>query len=149
MNRIKRSRWVRRGSAVVEAAVIAPLMCTAMFGMVEVGRVYHIKQTLTLASREGARAGSLPGGTMDDVNAAVAAAVAGASLTGYTVTSNVGSLGAGDSQVYVTVSIPFDRASFTGTLLGGGQFTISSTTYMRREGVDVGSDGSGGSGIEN
>lgn len=145
MNKNRRSRWIRRGSAVVEAAVLAPLMVTAMFGMVEVGRAYHIKQTLTLASREGARAASLPGGTQADVDAAVTAAMAGPNLTGYTVTTNVGTLSAGDTEVFVTVSIPFDRASFTGTLLGGGTFNITSTTYMRREGAD--SPG-GGSGVE-
>jgi Flp pilus assembly protein TadG len=145
MNKNQRFRMKRRGSAVVEAAVIAPLMVLAMFGMVEVGQVYHIKQTVALASREGARAGALPGGDYNDVQNAVAAAMAGPNLTGYTLTTNVATLSATDTQVSVTVSMPFDRASFTGSLLGGGSFNIESTTIMRREGVDDNS--SSGSGV--
>jgi Flp pilus assembly protein TadG len=129
-------RFARRGTAVVEAAVMAPLVVVAMLGMIEVGYAFMIRQTVTLASREGARAAALPGGNMDDVNAAVDATMAGPSLTGYTATSNIDSLGPTDTQVTVTVTLPFDRATFTGQLLGGGTFNISATTTMRREGIE-------------
>ena len=64
-----------------------------------------------------------------------------ASLTGYTVTSNVSSLGPTDTQVWVKVSLPFDRASYTGMLMGGGTYSIGSTTTMRREGASSGPQG--------
>ena len=73
---------------------------------------------------------------MSDVNAAVADAMEGPGLTGYTVTSNLSQLSGTDTEVWVKVSIPFNRASFTGNLLGGGSFAIASETHMRREGVD-------------
>jgi hypothetical protein len=80
---------------------------------------------------------------MTDVNTAVDAAMNAANLTGYTTTSNVDSLGPTDVEVSVDVSIPLDRATFTGSMLGGGSFNISSQTTMRREGVAAGDGGSG------
>jgi Flp pilus assembly protein TadG len=139
------SGLVRRGSAVVETAVLAPLICMAMFGILELGQAYNVKQTVTLAAREGARAAALPGGTFADAQAAVDQAMAMANLTGYTTTSNINELGPTDTRVWVKVSIPFNRAMFTGTMLGGGSYNISSTTTMRREGVDETGGGSEGS----
>ena len=122
---------------MVEAAVMAPLVVTAMFGMIEVGYCFMIRQTVTLAAREGCRAAALPGGTMTEVNAAVDEAMEGPGLTGYTTTSNLSTLDEDDTEVWVRVSIPFNRASFTGNLLGGGSFNVASETHMRREGVDT------------
>ena len=131
-------RFLRRGTAVVETAVVAPLLVLAMFGMVEVGQAYNVKQSVTLASREGARAASLPGATFDDAKGAVDASMSMAGLTGHTVTSNVSGLAPNDTQVWVKVSLPFNRASYTGMLMGGGSYTIGSTTTMRREGTTTG-----------
>ncbi len=143
MKLITRKRHVRKGAAVVETAVVAPVLILGMLGMIEVGYAFMVRQTVTLASREGCRAASLPGGDMTDVNDAVDASMGAANLTGYTTTSNIDSLSSTDLEAEVTVSIPIDRATFTGSLLGGSQFTISSTTTMRREGVDTEDDGSG------
>lgn len=148
-SRVSRSgrKFARRGSAVVEAAVVAPLMITAMFGMMEAGYAFMVKQTVTLAAREGARAGVIPGGTMSDVQGAVDEAMGAANLSGYSTTSNINDLGASDTDLTVSVSIPFSRASFTGSLLGGGSFQISSSTTMRREGLqDVSQAGASGIG---
>src|SRR5690242_8871537 len=51
--RMKRS-W-RRGAALVEFAVIAPIFLTMTGGMIELGRAIVVVQHLTNASREGAR----------------------------------------------------------------------------------------------
>ena len=126
----------RRGAAIVETAVVAPLLVLAMFGMIEVGYAFMIKQTVTLASREGARSGALPGATEADVTSAVSAAMTAAHLSGYTLTSNIGTLGPTDVEIWVQVSLPLNRATFTGTMLGGGSFDIVGRTTMRREGID-------------
>ena len=136
---------MRRGAAVVETAVVAPILVLGMLGMMEVGWAFMLRQTVTLAAREGARAGSLPGATLADVQAAVDGAMGAGNLDGYTMTSNIANLGPSDLEVSVTVSIPLDRATFTGQLIGGGSFQISSTTTMRREGLD---DGQGPGGLD-
>ena len=129
------NKYARRATAVVETAVMAPLMVTAMFGMMEVGYAFMIKQTVTLASREGARAAALPGGTTTDIQSAVDHAMAGPNLDGYAVTTNLSTMEASETEVWVEVSIPFNRVSFTGHLMGGGSFNITSRTTMRREGI--------------
>ncbi|MFQ5429820.1 MAG: TadE/TadG family type IV pilus assembly protein [Phycisphaerae bacterium] len=136
MKLIRAKRHARRGTAVVETAVVAPILILGMLGMMEVGYAFMVRQTVTMASREGARAAALPGGDMTAVNAAVDAAMGAANLTGYTTTSNISTVGPTDLDVWVTVSIPLNRVTFTGSLFGGGSFDITSTTTMRREGVD-------------
>lgn len=136
MRLIRRAGHRRRGAAVVETAVVAPVLILGMLGMMEVGWAFMVRQTVTLASREGARAAALPGGSMVDVDVAVDAAMGAAGLVGYTTTSDVSTLLPTDTEVTVTVSIPLNRVSFTAGLLGGGSFNIGSTTTMRREGVN-------------
>ena len=53
-NRIWRSRRPR-GQALVEFALILPLLMLVLFGIVEFGRAWNAKQVLTDAAREGAR----------------------------------------------------------------------------------------------
>ncbi|HEX3998015.1 MAG TPA: TadE/TadG family type IV pilus assembly protein [Pirellulales bacterium] len=69
-HRRPRFRWNRRagdrrGTAVVEAAVILPILLTMMFGVWEVGRMIEVSQILDNAAREGARlaAGGYVNGT--------------------------------------------------------------------------------------
>jgi Flp pilus assembly protein TadG len=46
-----------RGAALVEFAVVLPLLLLLLVGIVEFGLLFYNKQVLTNASREGARAG--------------------------------------------------------------------------------------------
>jgi len=47
----------QRGAAVVEFALVLPLLLMILVGIVEFGLLFYNKQVLTNASREGARAG--------------------------------------------------------------------------------------------
>jgi Flp pilus assembly protein TadG len=136
MKRLLRKGCLRRGTTVVETAIMAPLIVTTMFGMLAVGYAFMVKQTVTLAAREGARSGALPGGDMDDIQAAVASSMAAANLSGYSVTSNIESLGPTDLEVWVQVGMPINRTTFGGVLLNGMSFDIAARTSMRREGID-------------
>lgn len=58
-------RWIglwrgKRGSELVEFAVIAPLLMMVLFGMYWFGRAYNIYETLTRAAREGAAYAARP-----------------------------------------------------------------------------------------
>ena len=130
---IRRNRRTRRGVAVVETAIVAPLVVLGMLGMMEVSYAFMIRQTVTLASREGARVASLPSATVSDVTTAVDATMTAANLSGYTTTTNLAALAPADTTVSVTVTLPFDRAGFTGQLLGGGILNLTATTTMRLE----------------
>ncbi len=49
----------QKGAAAVEFAIIAPLLFTIIFGIIEFGLLLYDKQVITNASREGARYGIL------------------------------------------------------------------------------------------
>jgi Flp pilus assembly protein TadG len=121
---------------------MAPLMLAGTFGIVEVGAAFMARQTVTLAVREGARAGVLPGAVEADIQSRVDQVMEAATLTGYSTDIDMGT--EADPTVAVTVTVPFNRASFTGSFFGGDTFNIAATASMRREGAI----GTGGTGIE-
>jgi Flp pilus assembly protein TadG len=45
----------RKGTAAVEFALVAPLLCGLILGMLELGRAIQVQQALTNAVREGCR----------------------------------------------------------------------------------------------
>lgn len=49
----------RRGTAAVEFAVCAPLICLIMLGMLEVGRMTEVQNVMWNSAREGARDASM------------------------------------------------------------------------------------------
>lgn len=120
-----------RGTALVEAAIVAPIMLMGTLGIAEVGYVYMAKQTVTLAAREGARAGCIPGATSSDASNAASSTMNHMGLTGYSVSVNMGS--DSDPTCTVTVTLPFSEASFTGSLFGGRTLNLTSSASMRLE----------------
>jgi Flp pilus assembly protein TadG len=52
-------RWLekrRRGQALVEFALIAPILCLMVLGIIEFGRAWNVFQTITDTAREANRA---------------------------------------------------------------------------------------------
>ncbi len=125
----------RSGTALVEFAIVSPILFLLVFGMIEYGRMVMVQQIITNASREGARLGVLDGTTTGDVQTSVTDYLAGASVTGATITvdpSPPDSAGFGE-PVTVTVDIPFNQVSWLPTPLFIGGKTLSASTIMRRE----------------
>ena len=137
----------RRGAAVVEFAVVAPLFFLLVFGMIEFGRMVMVQQIITNGSREGARIAVLDGTTTDEVVSAVqdylASAsinVEGAEITAIATDDETGAerpLAQSDygDAVTVTVSVPFGQVSWLPTPMFLGGSTMTATTVMRRETV--------------
>ena len=75
----------RRGAAVVEFAVIAPLLFMLIFGMLEFGRLIMVQQVLTNASREGARRAVLEQASAAEVETLVADYLTASSVVGANV----------------------------------------------------------------
>ncbi len=71
-NRLSLFALVRgtRGQALVELALILPVLLLLVFGIIEFGRVFHGYLVVTQAAREGARVGVV-GGTDEEIGATV------------------------------------------------------------------------------
>lgn len=52
-------RWSEKGAAVVEFAIVLPILLVIVFGIVEFGFILYNQAMLTNATREGARGGIL------------------------------------------------------------------------------------------
>lgn len=61
----------RRGSAVMDAALVFPVLISLTFGSIDFGYFFYVKHTLQGAAREGARASITPGSTNSEVTTAV------------------------------------------------------------------------------
>ena len=68
------------GAAIVEFALVAPVLIMIMMGVVQLGLLLHQQQGIHAAAREGARRGSFPDTTESEIEAAISAALANINL---------------------------------------------------------------------
>ena len=133
-----RCRSARSGAAVVEFAVLAPVLFLLIFGMIEYGRMVMVQQLITNASREGARVAILDGMTNADVIDAVQSHVGGGVTiadSDVTTTPTDISTAASGTSVTVTVAVNFSDVSWLPDALWLGSKRLSASSAMRRETV--------------
>ena len=94
--RAPRASGRRRGNAVLEAALVLPILLSLSFGTVEFGHFFYCKHTMQGAARDGARVAILPSSTNTAVTTAVSNTMTAAGFTSaqYTTTITNGSTGA-------------------------------------------------------
>ena len=121
----------RKGAAVVEMAVVAPVIIALLMGIIDYGWVMRTRQTMSIAAREGARALAASSGTPE---AAVDRAWAvleplNMNFEPPVAEEEVGS----DRRVSMTINIWMPDASMVGNPLGllRGDMTVKVT--MRKE----------------
>jgi len=56
---VNQLRSERRAAAMVEFAIVAPVLFVLIFGIIDFGRVFFLYNNLTNAAREGARQGAV------------------------------------------------------------------------------------------
>jgi Flp pilus assembly protein TadG len=136
------------GTALIETALVLPLMLFVCIGILEFGRAYQAWQVVTNASREGARVAVLPG--MDDTAVTTrvkayldAGALEKASVTGIVIDRNttvsIGGTGTASASK-VTVNYPFEfmvmqpvaQLVVSGSTVGSA-LTMTASTTMRNE----------------
>ncbi len=135
-NRSRRGPGQRRsGAAVVEFAIVAPLMMFMTLGMMEVGRMVMVKQLLVNASREGARLAVLPGASAEEVQSQVSGQLANESVSGVSVSLNPTALSTAPAgtAVTVTVSVPASAITWVPKPLFSFNTTLQASTTMRKE----------------
>ena len=131
---VARKLMCSRGNAMIEFALLFPLLLLIVFGITEFGRAIRTVQTLNSAAREGARVAAVTNPDVDLVTARVNEVLDAASVVGSGVNVE-GPLGAGTNRtVRVTVTSEFEVLS--GTILESftGTLDLQGVSVMRFEG---------------
>jgi Flp pilus assembly protein TadG len=154
-NRSRRKRQgVRRGAAVVETALVLPLMLLFLFGIMEYGRYILCLQVVTNAARDGCRyavthtqpvtlAGTTTGNATSDVTNQVTKFLGGQQLSSQSVQvyqsdsqgNNIGAWNGATPGQYVCVQITGTFQVTVPKLLSfPGSITVQTKTVMICEG---------------
>jgi len=128
---------VRRGTAVVEFALIAPLFLLLLFGIFEFGRVVMVQQLITNAAREGARMAVIEGANTANIQTEIQNRLAGASVphASCTVHPTIVDPTNGDRR-RVEITVPFNQVSWLSVpMLPMTPTTLRAECVMRMETV--------------
>lgn len=124
-----------QAAAVVEFAVILPLLLTILFGIIEYGYVFMVRQTVQHAAREGCRLAILQTSVAPYSNVTARIDEIMATTNAATVTKTMTHATAGNPVETVTVSVPYSEVSLLGNYFGISDFPITGTCSMRKEGM--------------
>ena len=117
-----------RGAALVEFALVLPVLVLFLFGIVEFGRAYSARIQLTSAVREGARAAAL-GGTATQTAEATRKGAAGLTPDAIVVeTTTCPTATTPAPNATVKAAYPF---RYTIPLFRNGTWTLTATGVMR------------------
>jgi len=129
----------RSGAAVVEFAVVVPLLFMVILGIIEFGRAMMVGELVNNAARTGCRQGVLNGSATSDIQTAVNNCVNSAGIGSTTINVLVNGTPAdastavtGDS-ITVTVTAPFNQNSWIPTPVFLNGRSVSGNAVMRRE----------------
>lgn len=132
----RRHRTLRRGSTIVETALVLPFILLLLFGILEYGRYLMIQHVVNNAAREGCRyalahtqpitiSSTTTGNTTTDVTNKVSSFLAGLSLSSQNV------------QVYMSDSVGNNTGVWTNTKFGQyicvqitGNFNVITPTLL-------------------
>lgn len=131
MAAIRRLMRRQHGQALVEMAIILPLLLMLLFGIIEFGRVFNAQLVMSQASREGARTAAV--GSSD---AEVIDAVRNTSVYEDTeLTIEITPSGDRERGIPVEVTVSYDVDLFAPVIteIASDPFTVSSSTVMRVE----------------
>ncbi|WP_138414200.1 TadE/TadG family type IV pilus assembly protein [Sinomonas gamaensis] len=103
-----------RGAAAVEFALVLPVLLALVLGIIDFGRVFNAQQTLTYATRAGARVMAIQNNQTAAISAAqtAAAPLGQIASSAFTVSPSTCTSGV---QVTVTVTYTVPTTGFFGT----------------------------------
>ncbi|NMC49141.1 MAG: pilus assembly protein [Desulfovibrio sp.] len=126
----------QRGASVVEMALLLPIFLTVVFGIIDYGRFFFVRASVTAAVADGARTAVLPAATNEEVTRIVENAVSDpiSTGTGAQVAVSVApeTRNPGD-EVTVSASMPFTPLilpSYLGVQLFPNNISASATMTM-------------------
>jgi len=142
---MRRRLSTERGTALLETALVLPIVLLVSVSIFEFGRAYQTWQVLTNAAREGARVGVISGTTDDAIKARVVAYMQNGALSDgaasmVTVTRGVTLTGTTDTGTQITINYPFQFMVLNPvvrliapTSTTGAPITMQSNALMRNE----------------
>lgn len=127
----RRSR--RRGAAIVELAIVLPVLLMGIIGMITFSWLFLAKHTMLHAAREGARALAVQGATVEQAQARTTEVLGSLGFGQYEFTTTAEKTG---TEARVSVSIPSSSLSIAGDIYGWlGEGTMSTSAVMKDEGA--------------
>ncbi len=124
----------RKAAAVVEMAVVLPILLTMLFGIIEFGWTFMIYQSITNAAREGCRVAVLEGSTESDIENRISQYMTLVGLTNYQTEYQHATTE--DPTESVIIRVPYSAVSLLGGYFGPTNFNIAGKACMRKEGVN-------------
>jgi Flp pilus assembly protein TadG len=124
----------RRGLAVVDFALTAPLFFALIFASFEITRVNQLRNTAEIAATEGARRGIIPGATAAECIAAATTEMQNVAAGQFTVVVNPTAIQTNTPTIQVTVTVPLTAQNgyFVSNWFTGGQISKSITLDRER-----------------
>jgi Flp pilus assembly protein TadG len=126
-------RTKRRAAAVVEMAVVLPILLTVLFGIIEFGWTFMTYQSITNAAREGCRVAVLEGSTDQDISDRIDQYMTMIGINNYQL--DLDRAGPGAPTETVTIKVPYSTVSLLGSYFGSTNFNLTSKACMRKEGA--------------
>jgi Flp pilus assembly protein TadG len=131
------SRRRRRGIAIVEAAILFPVLLMITFAMMEYGWMFLKMQQLNNTAEVAARLAAMPTATNSTVTSEISTLMSGYGMgnSGYTTTftpSDVSTASLG-ATVTVSLSVSYSKLEVTGASLIPMPSSISASVTMVKE----------------
>ena len=137
------ARHGRRGAALVELAIVMPILCLLTLGLMEYGWVFMKISQINQAARHGVRIAVRPNSTTEEINSAVASLMTQAGIKAADYTLTYGTNVAGNNGIIdppvgdpikLRISVNYDKLTLTGTGLVPLPSTLQGYGAMAKEG---------------
>lgn len=126
----KTRRWLRKGTATVEAAVCVPVLVIVCLGAIELNNQYYLRRSLVIAAFEAGRLVSQDGTRSEDIISFASNVLDERGVQSYTVRlepRNLRNLDEGD-EVMVTVTVDKKANQLVSFPMGGPTMTVQNFT---------------------
>jgi len=128
------ARYKRSGAAMVEFAIVLPLLFLMFFAAFEFCRVAMIRHTVDNAVYEGCRIGIIPGATAKEAEAEARTILSSIGVTKSKIQVRPNKIDRETEDVTVRIEVPLDKNSFIPNQFVTGRSIVRELTLIR-EGV--------------
>jgi Flp pilus assembly protein TadG len=132
--RTSRPGGSRRGVATIETAVTLPLLAFLTFGSIELSNMMFLRQSMSIASYEGARSATRPGGSQGLAATKIQEVLTARGVASFSVAFNptITTATPRGTMIQVTVTTPTTSISYAPFRLFSGSTVSSSSTMVRQ-----------------